>query len=537
MNLKGKASLNHLVAFWLGTQFIVAGFIFHLPDFIAARKMHFCMYCMPMSKLMLCGMGLILIGIPLAAYGLFPPRTTEKKDLSSAYQLNTLDNAKLSWAHFRLLIVLAVALIVDVMKPATLGFVLPGMKQEYGITTSVAAYLPLFALIGTTVGSVLWGIMGDKVGRRGSILLASLIFISTGICGTMPAFKWNLFMCFFMGISAGGLLPIVFALLAEMAPAKHRGWLLVLMGGVGSAGGYLAASGAAAYLEPLFSWRILWLLNMPTGLLVILLSRFIPESPRFLLHEGRVEEAQRNLAKFGVQLIPVTQEATPQRVKHSTEFKQLFRPPYLILTLTVCLYGLAWGLVNWGFLNWLPSIMRDYLQMDGKIANHLLAKSALFALPGCVLVAWLYGFWSSKKTMIIFAVATAVVLVGFSTFKPGDNPTVFSVLTVVLLVCLSGMIAMLSPYAADLYPTKLRASGGGVSAGSSKAGGVIGPFAIARIMTIFPGLAIPAIAVALPLLLAATALFFNGMETSGERLEELQEKEWLALEREKNPST
>lgn len=181
--------------------------------------------------------------------------------------------------------------------------------------------------------------------------------------------------------------------------------------------------------------------------------------------------------------------------------------------------------------------MRDYLQMDGKIANHLLAKSALFALPGCVLVAWLYGFWSSKKTMIIFAVATAVVLVGFSTFKPGDNPTVFSVLTVVLLVCLSGMIAMLSPYAADLYPTKLRASGGGVSAGSSKAGGVIGPFAIARIMTIFPGLAIPAIAVALPLLLAATALFFNGMETSGERLEELQEKEWLALEREKNPST
>lgn len=536
MNLKGKASLTHLVAFWLGTEFIVAGVIFHLPDFIAARKMHYCMYCMPMSKLMLCGMALIITGIPMAAYGLFPVRTKEKKDLSSSYQLHTLDNARLGWAHWRLMIVLAIALIVDVMKPATLGFAMPGMKQEYGVSSSTVSLLAFFALVGTTVGSILWGIMGDKLGRRGSILLASLIFMSTGICGTMPAFKWNLFMCFFMGASAGGLLLIVFALLAEMSPAKHRGWLLVLMGGIGSAGGYLAASTAAAYLQPLFSWRILWLLNLPTGFLVILLSRFIPESPRFLLHEGRVEDAQQSLAKFGIELIPVSQEAPPQKVKHSTEFKQLFRKPYLILTVTICLYGLAWGLVNWGFLNWLPTIMQDYLHMDGKIANHLLAKSALFALPGCVVVAWLYGFWSSKKTMVIFAIITAVVLVGFATFQPGNNPTLFSVLTVLLLVCLSGMIAMLSPYAADLYPTKLRASGGGVSASSSKAGGIVGPTAMAKIMAIFPGLTIPALAVAAPLLLAAAALMFNGMETSGERLEELQEKEWLALEREKNPS-
>lgn len=520
--MRNRVSIYHLIAFWLGTQFIVAGVCFHLPDFIAAKKVHFCMQCMPMSTLMLCGMGLILTGIPLAAYGLFPVRTDEKKNLTAEYQLHTLDNARLSWAHWRLLIVLAVALVVDVMKPATLGFVMPGMMHEYGITKSTVSLLSLFALIGTTIGSILWGIMGDHLGRRSSILLASLIFISTGICGTMPAFKWNLFMCFFMGMSAGGLLPIVFALLAEMSPARHRGWLLVLMGGVGSAGGYLAASGAAAWLEPIFSWRILWLLNLPTGLLVILLSRFIPESPRFLLHEGRVDEAQNSLARFGIELIPVPADAPREVLTHSTEFKQLFRKPYLALTLTVCLYGLAWGLVNWGFLNWLPSVMRDYLHMDGKIANHLLAKSALFALPGCVVVAWLYGFWSSKKTMAVFAVATAVVLTGFATFKPGDSQALFSVLTVALLVCLSGMIAMLSPYAADLYPTKLRASGGGVSASSSKAGGIVGPVAIAQVMTIFPGLTVPALAVGIPLLVAAGALWLNGKETSGKRLEELQ---------------
>lgn len=529
MRPEGRATIYHKVAFWLGTQFIVAGVIFHLPDFIASRKMHYCMQCMPMSNLMLCGMALILTGIPMAAYGLFPIRNREKKNLSAEYQLHTLDNAELSWAHWRLLVVLAVALIVDIMKPATLAFVTPGMMHEYAISKSTAALLGEFALIGTTLGSIFWGIMGDHLGRRGSILLAALIFISTSICGTMPAYKWNLFMCSIMGLSAGGLLPIAFALLAEMAPARHRGWLLVLMGGIGSAGGYLAASTAAAWLEPVFSWRILWLLNLPTGLLVILLSRFIPESPRFLLHEGRVEEAQQSLAPFSIELVPVPPNAPREVLTHATEFKQLFRKPYLKLTLTVCFYGLAWGLVNWGFMYWLPSIMRDYLHMDGKIANHLLAKSALFALPGCVVVAWLYGFWSSKKTMAIFAVGTAAVLVAFTTFKPGDSPALFSVLTVALLVCSGAMIAMLSPYAADLYPTKLRASGGGVSASSSKAGGVIGPIAMAQVMTIFPGLVVPALSVVIPLLFAAATLLLNGKETSGKRLEELQESVNSAL--------
>jgi putative MFS transporter len=529
MTEKGRATIYHSVAFWLGTQFIVAGVCFHLPDFIAARKMHYCMQCMPMSTLMLCGMGLILTGIPLAAYGLFPVRDKQAKDLSASYQLQTLDDARLDWAHWRLVIVLCVALIVDVMKPATLGFVMPGLRHEYNISAATASLLALFAMIGTTTGSVFWGVMGDKLGRRGSILLAALIFISTSICGTMPAYKWNLFMCAVMGLSAGGLLPIVFALLAEMSPSRHRGWMLVLMGGVGSAGGYLAASGAAAWLEPIFSWRVLWLLNLPTGLLIILLNRFIPESPRFLLHEGRAEEAQRNLAPFGIKLIPIPDDAPRETISHATEFKELFHKPFAVLTLTVCVYGISWGLVNWGFLTWLPSILRDYLHMDGKVANHLLAKSALFAVPGCVLVAWLYGFWSSKKTMALFAIGTAAVLLGFATFKPGDSQTLFSVLTVLLLVGLSGMIAMLSPYSAELYPTRLRATGAGLSAGSSKAGGVVGPSAVALIMTAFPGLMIPALVVATPLLLASFILWVNGKETSGKRLEELQEAAPSAL--------
>jgi len=523
MKPEGRVTIYHALAFGLGTAFIVTGVCFHLPDFIAARNMHYMMSCMPMSKMMLYGMVLIVSGIAMTAYGLFPVRNKKAINLSGAYQLHTLDNARLSWAHWQLVIVLGLALVVDVMKPATLGFVMPGMRQEYGISASTASLLALFAMIGTTAGSVLWGVLADRFGRRGSILLAALMFISTCICGTMPTFEWNLCMCFFMGLSAGGLLPIVFALLAEMTPARHRGWLSVLLGGLGSAGGYLAASGAAAWLEPIFSWRILWLLNLPTGLLVILLSRFIPESPRFLLHEGRVAEAHHNLARFGIELIPASGAEPRDVANHAVDFKQLFRKPYLALTLTVCFYGVAWGLVNWGFLTWLPSILRDFLHMDGKIAYQLLAKSALFAAPGSVLVAWLYGFWSSKRTMVLFAVATAAVLGGFAMFKPGCSQALFGALTALLLIGLGGMIAMLLPYSAELYPTKLRATGGGVTASSSKVGGVVGPSAVAFIMAAFPGLAIPVVSLASPLLLAAVALWMNGKETSGRRLEELQE--------------
>ena len=57
------------------------------------------------------------------------------------------------------------------------------------------------------------------------------MFIATSICGAMPGFAWNLLMCFLMGAAVGGMLPIAFALLAETIPARHRSWLMVLIGG------------------------------------------------------------------------------------------------------------------------------------------------------------------------------------------------------------------------------------------------------------------------------------------------------------------
>ncbi|MEL0253596.1 MAG: MFS transporter, partial [Novosphingobium sp.] len=218
----------------LGTGIRVSAML-HLPGLAMAHSMDNHLSGMPMDGGMWLGMALIAIGVPLACFGALPKdRGKHAGDAGLDYEAP--DNTSLGRWHAATLLVLTLGLIIDVMKPATLGFVLPGLSAEYGITKSEAALLPLVALTGTTVGSFLWGWLADVYGRRVSILLSTILFVSTAICGAMPAFVWNLVMCFLMGISAGGMLPVIYTLLAEVMPPRHRSWVLVLVGGTGLVG-------------------------------------------------------------------------------------------------------------------------------------------------------------------------------------------------------------------------------------------------------------------------------------------------------------
>src|SRR5690606_4976996 len=127
--------------------------------------------------------------------------------------------------------------------------------------------------------------------------------------------------------------------------------------GVGTTGGFLAAAGAAALLEPLFSWRILWMLGLPTGLLVIILNRYIPESPRYLAAKGQRRQALAVLARFcgeqGQQGAAVVEEAAAHG--RQPGFLKLMEAPYTGISLGLLCAGLAWGMVNFGFLLWLPT--------------------------------------------------------------------------------------------------------------------------------------------------------------------------------------
>ena len=516
---------THFWAFAIGVVLVTAGVIMHLPDFLSMESMGYRMVGMPMSSEMLWGMAAIIVGLGLSTYGLLPSWASLKAapmEPTAARYGRAMDDAKLTGAHWWLLFVLGIALVIDVMKPATIGFILPGMRSEYGMSTARTALLPLFALTGTTVGSLLWGVLSDRIGRRASILLAAVFFVGTSICGFMPSFAWNLFMCFVMGLAAGGMLPIVYALMAETVPAKKRGWLVILHGGLGTAVGYLVASGIAAVFEPIYTWRILWFFGLPTGLLIVVLNRWIPESPRFLLARGQVTAAHTVMGQFGISALAQSDEALGPRAQHARGLMALFRHGLGRHSTVVMVYGLGWGLVNWGFVTFLPTILRDGgLQTS---APALLFYAALVSVPGTVLVAYLYGRWSSRKSMSGFAWLTMATLLAFA-FLGGNlgrvSPSILIGLTAVLMFSSTAVISMLSPYAAEVYPTDLRGTGSGLAAASSKLGGMIGPPLVGALLTSAGGTFLPALVTSIPIGLAGVFLLLFGEETHERGLERI----------------
>jgi MFS transporter, putative metabolite:H+ symporter len=512
------AARRNAVAFWLGSACVTAGVALHLPMFWMARTRGFTMADMPTDLGMLLGMALIVGGIAAAGYGLLPDRVP---DGGVRAAIAPPEDAPLGAAHWRLMGVLAVALIIDIMKPATLGFVTPGMRVEYGVGDATVALLPLSALIGTAAGSFVWGALADRYGRRASILLSSVMFVGTSICGAMPSFWWNIAMCFLMGAAAGGMLPVAYALLAEIMPTRHRGWCLVLVGGIGTIGGYFAASALSALLQPLFGWRIMWFLNLPTGLALIALSPLLPESARFLQHMGRLDEARATLARLGVVIRPLpTALQADSADRH--EAVALATAHELIGTgIALTLAALAWGFVNFGVLLWLPSALVAEGRSVG-LASAIIARSTLIAAPTIVVAAYLYSVWSTKASLLAAIGITtlglvAVLLRGIGTWPILSNPLVPLSL---LIVGSSAVISILLPYAAENYPVRVRGRATGWVAGWSKIGGLIAQGLGA--LALVPALGVAAAIVAVPAAASLALIGIFGRETRGRELRELE---------------
>ncbi len=520
----GGVEFHHPGAFWFGVVAVTLGVIGHLPMYMMGKDIGYRLVGMPMDMPMILGMAAIIVGLAASLYGLYPRHTADAK-ITSHIRIQALDDAPISWAHVGLLLAMAVAVTIDIMKPTALAFVMPGMTFEYGLKSPLnpmgsipVVYVALSGITGTVLGSLIWGWLGDKIGRRASILYAGIIFIATSICGAMPDFYWNLVMCFLMGVGVGGMLPICYTLLAETIPARHRGWVMILIG-ADIAGAYILTSWVAAELVPIYSWRILWLIGLPTGALFIMLNKWIPESPRFLLANGREAEARAVMKHYGAAIIEDKGPEPTAEAAVKSRWSQLASREFVGLTLVVGLLAIGSGLVLFGFNLWMPTNLR---KLGFTEADTILRNSAMIGFPMTFVVAALYGLWSSKKTIILLASLTAAALFGF--VIAGDailqNRALLYALLVVPIWGISSVVAVLSVYSAEIYPTRVRSRGTGFAAGASKAGGVliIGlvAFGIAP-----PSIATIALIGAIPMVLAVLAVAFFGIETRKRRLEDI----------------
>jgi putative MFS transporter len=315
------------------------------------------------------------------------------------------------------------------------------------------------------------------------------------------------------------MLPVAYALLAETTPSRQRGWVLVTVGGLGSVGGYLAASGFSAWLEPLLSWRIMWFLNLPTGLVLIFLNRLIPESPKFLVALGHWREAEAMLRRFGCVVrnqadVDAAAKSTPDRAP------TIARPRLTGTTWGLSVAALAWGLINFGLLLWLPAnlVAKGYPMA---VASQLLAASALIALPTVFAAAFLYSRWSSRGALMAAIVITALGLGGVIQLELAEGTPVSPVWSIALLIVGSNaIIAMLLPYAAESYPLRIRGRATGWVAACTKGGGLIAQ--LLGLLALAPTPFVGAAMVLLPVVAALALVGWYCVETRGRDLRDFE---------------
>jgi putative MFS transporter len=465
--------------FWTGVALTCAGVGQHVWMFVDSASMDFHMAMMGMSWVMWLGMAAIVVGVVISGYSVVQPPGTGPAAAPAP------PPAEVSRASsHRLIGVLSFALMVDQMKPATLAFIQPGMRTEFGLGAAEIAWLPTVALSGTVLGSLAGGRAADRVGRRATILIASLLFLGTTVCGAMPTFAGVLVMCALMGMAAGGMLPVVYALMTESLPPGRRAAIMVLQAGLTTTGGYMAAAGLAAVLIPLTGWRIAWFAQLPLVLILIGLNRWIPESAAF-----------------------TAQRARTRRVPASTLFKRSHR----VKTLVVSGYALAWGLVYWGFITFLPSQL-EASHTHGMSAATLLFLSSLLSIPTCVVAAWLYMRWSARGTMVAYAALTVVALLALAAVGMDGGRTVLLTAVMLLFAGTAGVIALIGPYTAEVYPLAIRGTAGGWAAAVGKSGGAFGPPLVALILSAPGGMRTAAVLVALPTALAGIAVALRGSD-------------------------
>ncbi|MBA8824986.1 putative MFS transporter [Saccharopolyspora lacisalsi] len=418
-------------------------------------------------------MVLITVGMVTALAGLLtpaePPRATRSPSRPAAVVA---------------LVVLTAALIVDVSKTATLGFVLPGMREEYGLSTQYAGLLPIAGLTGTVLGSLLWGALVDRLGVRRTLLLSTLGFIATSICGSMPTFTGNLVMCWLMGLAVGGLMPVVFSALTTLVSPSRVPAVGSLIAGVATAGGYLVASQSAALFVPAYGWRSLWLVGAFTGALVLLVLPLVPSTCDVAARSSSPEEAPSSLTG------------------HQQHRRHAF-------------YGFMAGLMALGVLTWVPTVLRSS-GLTGGAGERLLAAQSWVSLPVAVILALVLRHSSPQRCARVLAAGAGSALVLFGLVILSGQQGWVLVLSLTATVLFSNaMVASVVPMSSVHYARRVQGRGLGQVAGASKLGGLTGPLALATLVTAPSGFFAVSVVVGSGTVLAGAVMSPRRSPTSG----------------------
>jgi putative MFS transporter len=356
--------------------------------------------------------------------------------------------------------------------------------------------------------------------------------LATGLMALTPEQGGWIFLTvcrFLVGFGVSGLFAVDLPLVQEFVPTSKRGLIGGLVTSCLPLGSMLGAF-LGAYMAPIIGWRGLFVVGLMPAFITLLIRAWVPESPRWLIRMGRVEDARQSLAwalemdASHIQLPATIPEPQP------TRWRELFRYPRSMVLSTLTSLGVQ--TTGIGLVLWAPTLFAQVLAISPAQASFLMIWVGLAGLIGRFLFSWLSEAIGRRPSGILlsFGAAAGAWLAGiyYDAFLGGLS--MFWLMVMVSRFFGDGGYAVVGPYAAEVWPASLRASGMGFGYGLGNFGKVLGPLGLALIAGssnyVNPKADLAALGPAMNYLaawsvMAGLVFLFLGFETKGRSIEEI----------------
>ncbi|MEU5282311.1 MFS transporter [Streptomyces asoensis] len=386
---------------------------------------------------------------------------------------SVIDDAPLNRFHKKLTLYSAGGPFLDGYVLTIIGVALITMKPALDLKGIELGLTAAAALIGIFFGGAVFGYVTDKVGRQ-VMYLADLIALTlASVASAFVTEVWQLIaLRFLLGVAIGADYPIASSLLAEFVPRKHRGKLLGALFVVWAAGAAAAAAcgWAMSHLGD-DAWRYMLASPAVFGLATLLFRLGTPESPRWLMSKGRVEEAQAITRQvWGAHANAEDIGEAPQPTKYSA----LFGGVYLRRVIFVGVFYTAHVIPLFAVYTFGPDILVEIGLNTHSSYGAELIISAMFlvgGVPGLVLVDRI-----GRKRLLIWTFVIMSIAFLFMALFP-DAPPLALFFALAIYAVTSGACNFIEIiYPNELFPTSVRATATGAVVAISRIGSAASTF-------------------------------------------------------------
>ncbi|MBT2515692.1 MFS transporter [Arthrobacter sp. ISL-30] len=367
--------------------------------------------------------------------------------------------------------VIAGGMFIDGFILGGIGLVMPALTADLDLSLTWQGLIGASALIGIFFGGPIGGYLADKIGRKPMFIVDLAIFLLGSAAQFFVADAWQLFVIrLVMGMAIGADYAIGWPLLAEFSPARLRGKLLAFQE-VAWYVGYLGAYALGYFMSSAIDadWRIILGMSTIPSLIVFLLRLGTPESPRWLISKGRLEEG---LAIANEYMEDADVRDMAEEKRESTSFLRLFSPRYRNATIFVSVYWVCNVTPYFAIATFAPIVLESLGVEDG-LSGALLLNGVVVA--GAIAAMYLIDSVGRRKLAIppMWTGAAALIIIGLFSHV---SPIIILACFVIFSFANALSTSLTGVYPGEVFPTEIRGAGVGFATAMSRIGAAAGTF-------------------------------------------------------------